>query len=190
MDQLATYEYALQELRRTVSSLDASDMDVVTNCSPWTVRQLASHAVNNQLFWAGLVTGRQLVSGEDTMSAVPYEGDLAPIADDVAARAAAMWREPGVLGGIHTTPFGELPGSAVINFPTVDALAHAWDLSSSIDRPIEFESQAMPSITAVIEATCTDGARAFGLIKAATEPPADATDTERLMAAAGRTIRP
>jgi hypothetical protein len=40
-----------------------------------------------------------------------------------------------------------------------------------------------------VEATCNDGARAMGLIKAATEPPADATDTERMMAAAGRAIR-
>ena len=30
----------------------------------------------------------------------------------------------------------------------------------------------------------------MGLIKAPTEPPPDATDTERLMAAAGRTVRP
>ena len=49
--------------------------------------------------------------------------------------------------------------------------------------------EAIPSISAVVEQTCTDGARAMGIIKAATEPPADATDTERLMAAAGRTIR-
>ena len=59
-------------------------METVTNCEPWTVRQLASHALNNQLLWAGLVTGQQLVSVEDTMGAVPYEGDLAAFADDVA----------------------------------------------------------------------------------------------------------
>jgi uncharacterized protein (TIGR03086 family) len=188
MDQLATLEYAVDELRRTVASLDESHMETVTNCEPWTVRRLASHALNNQLLWAGLVTGQQLVSAEDTMGAVPLEGDLALIADDVATRALAMWRTPGVLEAVHRTPFGELPGAAVINFATIDAIAHAWDLSSSVGRPIEFEPQAIPSITAVAEVTCTDGARGLGIIKAATEPPPDATDTERLMAAAGRTI--
>ena len=93
-----------------------------------------------------------------------------------------------MLEAIHASPFGELPGSVIINFATIDAIAHAWDLSSTVGRPIEFEPDAIPSVSAVVEQTCTDGARAMGIIKAATEPPADATDTERLMAAAGRTI--
>ena len=189
MDNLQTLEYSLHELRRVIAKLDDSQMDATSNCEPWTVRQLASHAINNQLVWAGLVTGQQLVSFQDTMKAVPTEGALAPVADDVAARAMALWSTAGVLDSIHATPLGELPGSAVIDFAIIDAAAHAWDLSASVGRPIEFESQAIPSISAVVEATCTDGARAHGLIKAVTETPADATDTERLMAAAGRVIR-
>ena len=188
MDGLQTLEYSLQELRRTVASLDDSQMAALSNCEPWTVRRLASHALNNQLFWAGLVTGQQLVSFEDSMGAVPIDGGLAPVADDVAARALAMWNTEGVLDSIHATPLGEVPGSVVINFAIIDAAAHAWDLSASVGRPIEFDADTIPSITAVVAATCTDGARDHGLIKAPTEPPADATDTERLMAAAGRTI--
>lgn len=188
MDQLATAEYAIEELRRTVVSLDESQMDTVTNCEPWTVRRLASHALNNQLLWAGLVTGQHLVSVEDTMGAVPLAGDLAPIADDVAVRALAMWHTEGVLEATHATPFGELPGSVVVTFAAIDALAHAWDLSSTVGRPIEFEARAIPSISAIVDAVCTDDVRAMGVIKAATEPPSDATDTERLMATAGRTI--
>ena len=188
MDSLKTLDYSLQELRRVVATIDDSQMAAPSNCEPWTVRQLASHALNNQLFWAGLVTGQQIVSFEDSMSAVPLEGALAPVADDVAARAMAMWNTEGVLDSIHATPLGEVPGSVVINFATIDAVAHAWDLSASVGRPIEFESQTIPSISAVVAATCTDGAREHGLIKAPTETPADATDTERLMALAGRTI--
>ena len=41
----------------------------------------------------------------------------------------------------------------------------------------------------VVAATCTDAAREIGLIKPPTEVPGDATDTERLMALAGRAIR-
>lgn len=188
MDRLETLEFALGELDRVVVTLDDSNMDAVTNCEPWTVRRLASHALNNQLVWAGLVTGQELVSVGDTMSAVPIEGDLAPVAEDVARRAMVMWNTEGVLAAMHATPFGELPGSVVVDFAIIDAAAHAWDLSASVGRPIEFEPRAIPSILSVVEATCTDGVRALGLIKAATEPPADATDTERLMAAAGRTI--
>jgi uncharacterized protein (TIGR03086 family) len=186
MDQRETLEFAIGGLRREIATLDDSDLDIVTNCEPWTVRRLASHALNNQLLWAGLVTGQQLVTFEDTMGAVAYEGDLATYADMVAERSLAMWATPGVLEAVHATPFGELPGSVVINFPTIDALCHAWDLSASLGRPLEWPPEAIPAVTAVVEATCTDAVRATGLIKAVVPLPRDASDTDRLMAEAGR----
>ena len=93
-----------------------------------------------------------------------------------------------MLEATHTTPFGELPGTAIVNFPTIDALAHSWDISTALGRSIEFAPEAIPAISAVVEAACTDATRSMGLFGAATEPPADATDTERLMAAAGRAV--
>src|SRR4051794_35774646 len=111
MNQLATLEYSLAELRSVVGSLDDAEMDKVTNCEPWTVRRLASHALNNQLRWAGVITGEALVSVEDTMAAVPIEGDLGPVADQVGERVMALWRGDGVMQATHLTPFGERPGS-------------------------------------------------------------------------------
>jgi hypothetical protein len=66
---------------------------------------------------------------------------------------------------VHRTPFGELPGSVVINFPTIDALCHAWDLSTSLGRRLEFPPEWIPAITGVVAATCTDAAREHDLIK-------------------------
>jgi len=186
MDNLATLAFALNELCREVAALDESQMDVITNCEPWSARRLASHALNNQLLWAGLVTGQEIVTVEETMGAVPYDGDLAHFAGEVEERSLAMWRTDGVLTSVHITPFGELPGSVIINFATVDALCHAWDLSASAGRPIEFAPEAIPAISAVVEATCTDAVRELGLIKGIAATPADATDTDRLMAQAGR----
>jgi uncharacterized protein (TIGR03086 family) len=188
MDQVAVLELGLDELGQVVASLDASEMGVPTNCEPWTVRELASHALNNQLFWAGLVCGEALVSVEDTMGGVPHDGDLTELADRARSRALAEWSADGVLETVYETPFGALPGSVVILFPTIDALAHAWDLSSSLSRPIEFPVRAMPMVSAVFEATCSDAARDAGLIQAVAATPGDATDTERLMATAGRSI--
>jgi uncharacterized protein (TIGR03086 family) len=186
MDQMATLEFALGELHREVAALDAAELDTLTNCAPWTVRRLASHALNNQLLWAGLVTGEETVTLEDTMGAVTYDGDLATYADEVVERSLAMWAAPGVLSAVHATPFGELPGSTVINFPTIDALCHAWDLAASLGRPLEFPPESIPAVTAVVEATCTDAVRALGLIKDVAPIAPDASDTDRLMAQAGR----
>src|SRR4051812_31516949 len=110
-DPFETLEAGLGDLQHVVASLDDAQMDVVTNCEPWTVRRLASHALNNQLFWAGVVTGQGLVSIEDTMGATAIEGDLKPVADDVAERSMTMWRTKDVLTTVHATPAGDLPGS-------------------------------------------------------------------------------
>jgi uncharacterized protein (TIGR03086 family) len=189
MDQMATLEYAVHTLQRQAVALTDDDMDVVSNCEPWTVRRVASHALNNQLLWAGLVTGEHIVSPDDTMGAVPYDGDLATYADEVTDRSLAMWRTPGVLEAVHATPFGELPGSVVINFSTIDALCHAWDLALSCGAPIEFAPDMIPAVSEVVAATCTDAVRDLGLIKPVPPTPTDATDTERLMAQAGRAAR-
>ena len=139
MDRLHSLNYGLDELRRVIGTLDDSVMDAPTNCEPWSVRRLASHALNNQLVWAGLVTGQQLVPVEVALGAEPIDGDLEPVAADITTRAMALWRTHGILDAVHATPFGELPGSAVIDFAIIDAVAHAWDLSTSVGRPLEFE---------------------------------------------------
>jgi uncharacterized protein (TIGR03086 family) len=186
MKQMATLEFAIGELHREVAALGVSELDIVTNCEPWTIRRLASHALNNQLLWAGLAAGEETVSFEETMGAVAYDGDLAVYADEVAKRSLEMWATPGVLTAIHATPFGDLPGSVVIDFPTIDALCHAWDLSASLGRPLEFPPEWIPGVTAVVEATCTDDTRALGLIKDVPPIARDASETDRLMARAGR----
>jgi uncharacterized protein (TIGR03086 family) len=188
MGRLHTLEYALGELRRVIGTLDPPVMDGATNCPPWTVRRLASHALNNQLVWAGLVTAQHLVEVEDAMGAVPIDGDLGPVAVEVTTRALALWRTDGILEAMHATPFGELPGTVVIDFAIIDAAAHAWDVSTSVGRRLEFDQAEVAVLSEVVAVTCTDAAREVGLIKPPAELPADATDTERLMAAGGRTI--
>ena len=88
----------------------------------------------------------------------------------------------------HETPFGVLPGAVVVNFAVIDAAAHAWDLSASLGRAIEFPPDTIPLMRDVVALTCNDHTIELGLVKPPTVPPVDATDTERLMAAAGRVI--
>ena len=188
MDQLMLLDSAEDQLLHVVLGLDEAELEIVTNCPPWTVLRLASHALKNQLFWAGSVAGRQLMALDESMGAVPYDGDLATIAIEVAAQALELWHTDGVLTAQHDTPFGVLPGPVVVDFAIIDAAAHAWDLSASVGRAIEFPAETIAAMADVVAHTCTDHTVELGLVKPPTEPPADATDTERLMAAAGRTI--
>ena len=132
LDDLMLLTQAENELGRVVSAVAGDEMDVVSNCPPWTVRRLASHALKNQLFWAGLVTGHDLMPQDEAMAAVPYDGDLAPIAAEVTEQAVRLWHTEGVMTTSHDTPFGALPGAVVVNFALIDAAAHAWDVSASL----------------------------------------------------------
>jgi len=187
-DQVTTLDFGLQALEGQIVVLQDEQMEIVSNCEPWTVRRLASHALNNQLFWAGTVTGEETVSFEATMGAEPYNGDLAQFAGEVARRALDMWSTDGVFDSNHVTPLGELPGTVVINLAIIDALCHAWDLAASVGAPIEFPPEMIPTIEGVVAATCTDAERDHDLIKPVPPIPADATATEHLMALAGRAI--
>jgi uncharacterized protein (TIGR03086 family) len=188
MDHLTLLEQAEDQLVRVIHGIDESELELPTNCPPWTVRRLASHALKNQLFWGGSAGDQQLMPLEEAMTAVPYDGDLAPIASDVAARVLALWRGDEVMTTDHDTPFGRLPGPVVIDFAIIDAAAHAWDLSASLGRAIEFPAETIPALSDVVAATCTEHAIELGLVKPPTVAPPDATDTERLMALAGRTV--
>ena len=144
MDQLALLTYSEDLLDRVVRGLADDEMEVDSNCPPWTIRHLASHALKNQLFWAGSVVGEDLMPLEESMAAVPYEGDLGEISADVTAQAVALWHRDGVMTAEHPTPFGVLPGPVVLNFAIVDAAAHAWDVSASLGRAIEFTPETVP----------------------------------------------
>jgi len=45
MDHLTLLAYAEDELNGVITQLDETEMDLVTNCPPWTVRRLASHTL-------------------------------------------------------------------------------------------------------------------------------------------------
>ena len=107
----------------------------------------------------------------EAMAAVPYHGELAPIAAEVTDQVVRLWHAEGVLTAHHETPFGELPGAVVLNFAVVDAAAHAWDLSASLGRAIEFPAEWIPRMTGVVELTCTEHAVELGLVEPPTEPP-------------------
>src|SRR3954452_18477250 len=119
MDHLMLLERSATQLVDVIDRLDESEMDVVTNCPPWTVRRLAVHALKNQLFWAGSVTGQDLIALEESMGAVPYDDELAPIASAVSTQAVELWHTDWIMKAHSDTPLSSLPGAVVVNFALV-----------------------------------------------------------------------
>ena len=160
---------------------------LVTNCEPWTVRRLASHALNNQLLWAGLVTGRP---DRDRRG---HHGRRRLRRRPRGVRRRGGRAEPGDVvdpGRADRRPCHAVRRAARFGGRqfrrSSTRLCHAWDLSASVGRPLEFPPESIPAVGAVVEATCTDAVRELGLIKAVAPMAPDASDTDRLMAKAGR----
>jgi hypothetical protein len=72
--------------------------------------------------------------------------------EGLRSTAVRLWHTDGVMTARHATPFGELPGAVVINFAVIDAAAHAWDLSASLGRAVEFPPTWIPRMTGVVGA--------------------------------------
>lgn len=186
MDPVETLSKCLDNLRGTVASVPADEWDTVTNCEPWTADVLLGHALASQQLWLGAVDGDERVSLGAVMSPEPVGGDRLARVDAVIADAIATWRTPGVLERDLTGPFGTLPGSATLVFPSIDALAHTWDLASSVGLDPELSPEMLEIGEALVAAAVNDTTRSFGLFAEPPTLPDDATDTDRLMAKAGR----
>jgi uncharacterized protein (TIGR03086 family) len=125
------------------------------------------------------------------------EGAPAPdlLGDDPLAAwdgACKIFREgmdsPGALDRIVTLPFGDIPGSVVLEILRVDLLVHAWDLAQATDQrfdpPAEVVQAALDAAPMIIAPPLRDA----GLFGAEVTAPATAKPMEQLAAFAGRSV--
>ena len=186
MDPIENLSRCLAHMRATVAAVPADEWDTVTNCAPWTADVLVGHMVASQLLWLGSIDGERRVDIGQVMKPEAIDGDRLARIDDVIAEALAVWSGDAVLERDLTGAFGTLPGRDTIVFPSIDALAHTWDLASSTGLDPDLPDEMLPVATDLIARAVNDTTRSFGLFA---EPPAlpdDASETDRLMALAGR----
>lgn len=186
MDPVETLEQCLRHMRATVAAVPDDEWDTVTNCAPWTADVLAGHMVASQLLWLGTIDGNQRVDVGQVMKPEALGGDRLARIDEVIDEAIRVWSTDGVLERDLTGAFGTLPGRDTIVFPSIDALAHTWDLASSTGLDPDLPDDMLPVATDLIDRAVNDTTRSFGLF--ADEPTLadDVSDTDRLMARAGR----
>ncbi len=186
MDPIDTLARCLAHTRATVAAVPDGEWTTVTNCEPWTADVLLGHIVASQLLWLGAIDGNERVSVSQVMKPEALGGDRLARLDEVIDEALTVWRTDGVLDRDITGAFGTLPGYDTIVFPSIDALAHTWDLASSTGLDPDLPDEMLPIAKDLVARAVNDTTRQFGLFA---EPPAldaHATETDRLMALAGR----
>src|SRR5205807_2300269 len=113
--------------------------------------------------------------GDDPLKAyrVGAEGFLAAAGGDALTRA-------------HQTPLGEMPGSALAGFATLDVLVHGWDLAKATGQDTTLETDLAEELLGFAHQAVGDqmrGTRIGPAVAVGAEAPA----TDRLVAYLGRT---
>lgn len=164
-------------LATVVGGITPAQLDEPTPCASFSVRGVLDHMVAGATAFAAAFRG--------VAPADPPAGDvLATFLPALTDLAAAM-HEPGALDRTVAAPFGDVPGETFARFVVLDGLVHGWDLATATGQPYDPPPALVEAVTAFV-AGALDPLRDGDTFAAATEPPADATPMERLVACTGR----
>jgi uncharacterized protein (TIGR03086 family) len=167
-----------------IAAVKPDQLDDPTPCTEWSVRQLINHVVTGNLMFTSMVTGgprpdrNQDQFGDDPL------GAFRATARDLRAAFSAE----GALDRIYPTPFGEDPGTVLVNMLAIEMSIHAWDIAKATGQSTDLDPElAEWGLHSARGALPADRAGSpFG-----TEQPAPegATAADRLAAFAGRAVQ-
>jgi uncharacterized protein (TIGR03086 family) len=134
-DPITLYRDAATTFARLVDDVAAPDWPARTACAGWTVRDLVTHVVEEDLWAQGLFAGLTIEQAgsrlpKDALGENPAEAARAALAGALAAAEARDVHHHTVHLSVGETPAGEY---AMQLF--ADHLVHAWDLATALGRP-------------------------------------------------------
>ncbi|WP_066932574.1 TIGR03086 family metal-binding protein, partial [Streptomyces sp. NBRC 110611] len=126
---LYAYEQVVRDVGALVAAVRTEDLGLPTPCAGWTVRQLLSHMVWENLMATSIAEGDP--RGDHTAD---HLGDDHRAAFADSSRAAlAAFTGSGMLRRTYG-PY-EAPGALIVQQVVVELLAHGWDLASAMGAP-------------------------------------------------------
>lgn len=180
MQVLDQFDALFPAVGAVVGRLAPEQLDLTTACTEFTVRGVLEH----------------MIAGATTFSGAFRGGSPAPPADgDVLSRFGAAMADlrgavgsAGALDRTIAAPFGEVSGDAFARFVVLDGLVHGWDLSTSTGYPYAPPAVLVEDVHAFAREAITPAMRDAGMFAEPTQPPADATPLEHLVALTGRVV--
>jgi uncharacterized protein (TIGR03086 family) len=113
---------------KRIAAVRPTDLAAPTPCDEWTLRQLLNHMIGALTLHLDAAHGLTVDRSQADPDTDRIGAEPGPALAALAARAAKVWREPGVLDRTYTLPMGPVPGSAVAMLHLTEVVVHGWDV--------------------------------------------------------------
>lgn len=187
MVDLTTMRTACTSTERILEGVTAAQYQLRTPCAEWDVQDLVNHLLGTLALGAAL-----LGDVAPTVNMAPGELPDRDLVGDDAVKAYRVGVDEllaaaggDALARPHTTPLGDMPGSILGGFTTLDIAVHGWDLARATGQPARLDDALAGAVLAFAGQTITDDTRA-PRIGPAIAAGAGASVTDQLVAFLGR----
>ena len=194
MADLDTFLAAQRAFTERVHAITEDQWQHDTPDDEWTVADLVTHLIDENLWAAPLLHGLDLDTAAtvvDGTRSLPVDGgvgaNLAAAWDEAAAGSADAFSAADALERTVNLSRGPTPAHRYLDEMTFDLVIHAWDLGTAISYPEPLPDELVERVYA--EVKDIGDLSASGLFDAPVDVPDDASTLEKLVALTGRDPR-
>ncbi|HUL25727.1 MAG TPA: TIGR03086 family metal-binding protein [Streptosporangiaceae bacterium] len=185
MDVPEMLRQAVGEFGARVSEIQAGQWEAGTPDTEWSVRDLVSHLVSEDLWAPPLFAGSTISEVGDRFDGDVLGPDPQQAWQAASAAALAAADAPGAMDRTVHLSFGDFPGREYALQLFADHLIHAWDLARAIGADERLDPALVDACSDWF-AALEDAYRSAGAIAGRPAIPAGAGAQARLLAMFGR----
>ncbi|BCM69627.1 MULTISPECIES: TIGR03086 family metal-binding protein [unclassified Streptomyces] len=184
-DPRPLYRRATEQAAALIETVRPEDLTRPTPCTAYDVRALLGHIVGGTRRIALVGEGGDGQSAPLSASDVP--GDRwAQAYDEARQRAVRAWAGDDRMTATVRVPWGEIPGRAALSAYVMEIVAHTWDLSEAVGRPVPLDAELAEFSLAAAHEALPEGPRKGRPFDAPVPAPEGADAYGRLAAWLGR----
>lgn len=184
MDPKMQASTAVELLTPLVNGTRADQLDNVTPCSEWKVRDLLNHVIGGGHMFASGLRGESFVAGDAPPDFVGND-HRAAFRASIAGFSAALATTDDLDKPV-SLPFGTLPAVAALQLAAGDLLVHGWDLAQATGQPFDPPADFVEASYEFFKLAVNDDLRAAGLFGPAVDVADGASALGKLLAHSGR----
>ena len=151
VDLPEVHAQSLEHARRSVAGVADDQWDQLSDCDPWTVRELVNHVVTGNYWAAELGSGLTIEAVGDRLDGDVLGDDPTAAYDSSAELAAAVFRRPGAMEAPCAVSYGPVPGEIYCGHRILDVLIHGWDVAKATRQDTDLPPDLVEACFAIVE---------------------------------------